>query len=44
MRAFVYAVSAIVAVISLAGAAPFSEAELKNLLAAIRQNRTTQVS
>jgi outer membrane lipoprotein carrier protein len=42
MRAFNYAMLAVVALMSIAGAAPFSEAELKNLLAAIRQNRTTQ--
>jgi outer membrane lipoprotein carrier protein len=42
MHTFVYAVSGIATLISIAGAAPVSEAELKNLLAAIRQNRTTQ--
>ena len=42
MRVFIYAMLAVVALMSIAGAAPLSEAELKNLLAAIRQNRTTQ--
>jgi outer membrane lipoprotein carrier protein len=42
MRAFIYAILAIVAVTSIARGAPLSEAELKNLLAAIRQNRTTR--
>jgi outer membrane lipoprotein carrier protein len=42
MHAFKYAMLAVVALMSIAGAAPLSEAELKNLLAAIRQNRTTQ--
>ena len=42
MRAFMYAILAIVAVTSIARASPLSEAELKNLLTAIRQNRTTR--
>ena len=42
MRAFTSAVFAFVALTSSANAAPLSEAELKNLLAAIRQNRSTQ--
>ena len=42
MRVFKYAILAVVALMSIARAAPLSEGELKNLLAAIRQNRTTQ--
>jgi outer membrane lipoprotein-sorting protein len=42
MRALMYAMSALLTLTSIVGAAPLSEAELKNLLAAIRQNRTTQ--
>jgi outer membrane lipoprotein-sorting protein len=42
MRAFKYAILAVVALMSIARAAPLSEGELKNLMAAIRQNRTTQ--
>src|SRR6266853_6355795 len=42
MRAFRYAMLAVVTVTLIARAAPLSEAELKNFLAAIRQNRTTQ--
>jgi outer membrane lipoprotein carrier protein len=42
MRAFKYAIVAVVALTSIARAAPLPEAELKNLLAAIRQNRSTQ--
>ena len=42
MRVFNYATLAVVALMSIAGAAPLSGAELTNLLAAIRQNRTTQ--
>src|SRR5215831_17397407 len=42
MRVFNYAMLAVVALMSIANAAPVSEAELKNLLTAIRQNRTTQ--
>jgi chaperone LolA len=42
MRAFEYAMLAIVVLMSIAGAAPLSDADLKNLLAAIRQNRSTQ--
>jgi hypothetical protein len=37
-----YAMLALVAVTLVGKAAPVSEAELKNLLAAIRQSRTTQ--
>jgi outer membrane lipoprotein-sorting protein len=42
MRAFNYAMFALVAPALMAKAAPLSEAELKNLLASIRQNRSTQ--
>ena len=42
MRAFVPAVLAFVALIFTAKTAPLSEADLKNLLAGIRQNRSTQ--
>src|SRR5262245_61368984 len=42
MRALLYATIPVVTLTFLAGAAPLSEAELKNLLASIRQNRTTQ--
>jgi outer membrane lipoprotein carrier protein len=42
MRALMCAMLAVVAVGFIAQAVPLSEAELKNLLAAIRQNRTTQ--
>src|SRR6266852_2573240 len=42
MRGLKFAMLAVVALMSIARAAPLSEAELKNLLAAIRQNRTTQ--
>ena len=42
MRALLYATIAVVTLTFIAGAAPLSEPELKNLLAAIRQNRTTQ--
>src|SRR5215472_1730100 len=42
MRASEFAMVAVVAVTSIARAAPLSEPELKNLLAAIRQNRSTQ--
>src|SRR5438552_6578525 len=42
MRAFVSAVLAFVALTSTAKTAPLSEADLKNLLAGIRQNRSTQ--
>src|SRR4029453_4757626 len=42
MRAFNYAMFALVAPALMAKAAPLSEAELKNLLASIRQKRTTQ--
>jgi len=42
MRASKFAMVAVVVVTSIARAAPLSEAELKNLLAAIRQNRSTQ--
>src|SRR5215468_6502234 len=44
MRRLMYAAVAVVTLIFLAGAAPLSEAEFKNLLAAIRQNRTTQAN
>jgi outer membrane lipoprotein carrier protein len=42
MRAFIYGILVAFALTSVAKSAPLSEAELKNLLAAIRQNRTTQ--
>jgi chaperone LolA len=42
MRAFVFAVLASVALASIARTAPLAEADLKNLLAGIRQNRSTQ--
>src|SRR5712675_3682489 len=42
MRAFIYAIFLAFALTSIAKTAPLSEADLKNLLAAIRQNRTTQ--
>jgi outer membrane lipoprotein carrier protein len=42
VRAFVSAVFAFVALTSTAKTAPLSEADLKNLLAGIRQNRTSQ--
>ena len=42
MRPLMYAILAIVAMTSIATSAPISDSELKNLLAAIRQNRTTQ--
>src|SRR6516164_7459984 len=42
MRGFISAMLAVVMVPSIAGAAPLSSVELKNLLAAIQQNRTTQ--
>jgi outer membrane lipoprotein-sorting protein len=44
MRASVYATIAVVTVTSIAGAAPLSQTELKNLLASIRQNRSTQAN
>jgi outer membrane lipoprotein carrier protein len=42
MRLFMYALLAVLGMASITKAAPLSDAELKNLLAAIRQNRTTQ--
>jgi len=42
MRATLYAFLLFVGLISVGKAAPLSEADLKNLLAGIRQNRTTQ--
>jgi len=42
MRPLMYAILAIVAMTFIATSAPISDSELKNLLAAIRQNRTTQ--
>ena len=42
MRPLMYAILAIVAMTFVATSAPISDSELKNLLAAIRQNRTTQ--
>src|SRR5436305_3381691 len=42
MRAFIYPVFLAFALTSVAKSAPVSDSELKNLLAAIRQNRKTQ--
>src|SRR3989475_12195536 len=42
MRALKYAMLAVVAVTLIARTAPLSETDLKNLLAGIRQNRSTQ--
>ena len=42
MRAFIYWIFLSFALASVAKSAPFSENELKNLLAEVRQNRTTQ--
>src|SRR5438067_11155586 len=42
MRVFMYLMFALLALVLIARAAPVSESELKNLLGAIRQNRTTQ--
>ena len=42
MRAFIYGIFLAFALTSVAKSAPLSDSELKNLLAAIRQNRTTQ--
>src|SRR5215475_902852 len=42
MRALIYTTVTILAMAPVAKAAPLSETELKNLLAAIRQNRSTQ--
>jgi chaperone LolA len=42
MRDLVYATIAVVTLTSSGGAAPLSETDLKNLLASIRQNRSTQ--
>ena len=42
MRTFVSATLALIALAAAAKTAPLSEAELKNLLAGIRQNRTTE--
>ncbi len=42
MRAFIYGVFLAFALASVAKSAPISDSELKNLLAAIRQNRTSQ--
>src|SRR5215472_7200056 len=42
MRGLIHAILALVAVTSIARAAPLSEADLKTLLASIRQNRTTR--
>ena len=42
MHAFIYGIFLVSALASVAKSAPLSEAELKNLLATIRQNRTTQ--
>ncbi len=42
MRDFIYAIFLVFALTSVAESAPLSDGDLKNLLAAIRQNRTTQ--
>src|SRR6266446_9327541 len=42
MRAFMSQLFVLLALTSVASTAPLSEADLKNLLAGIRQNRTTQ--
>jgi outer membrane lipoprotein carrier protein len=42
MRALIYGILVVSALASVAKSAPLSDSELKNLLAAIRQNRTTQ--
>ena len=42
MRAFIHGIFLALALTPVAESAPFSEAELKNLLAAIRQHRTTK--
>ena len=42
MRAFIYWIFLAFALASVAKSAPISDSELKNLLAAIRQNRSTQ--
>jgi outer membrane lipoprotein carrier protein len=42
MRPFIYGIFLAFALTSVAKSAPISDGELKNLLAAIRQNRTTQ--
>jgi outer membrane lipoprotein carrier protein len=42
VRAFMYGIFLAFALVSAAKTAPLSEADLKNLLAAIRQNRSTQ--
>ena len=42
MRAIIYGIFLVSALASVAKSAPISEPELKNLLAAIRQNRSTQ--
>jgi hypothetical protein len=42
MRALMYAMLAIVPIVPIAQTAPLSEADLKNLLAGIRANRSTQ--
>jgi outer membrane lipoprotein carrier protein len=42
VRAIIYGIFLVSALTSVAKSAPLSETELKNLLAAIRQNRTTQ--
>src|SRR5438552_7024285 len=42
MRAFKYAIVAVLTLTPIARTAPLSETDPKNLLAAIRQNRTTQ--
>src|SRR5216117_1968132 len=42
MRALMYAMSVLVPLTSILGAAPLSDVDLKNLLAGIRANRSTQ--
>ena len=42
MRILIYGILIVSGLVSIANSAPLSESELKNLLAAIRQNRSTQ--
>ena len=42
MRTFIFGILVVFGLASIAKSAPLSEADLKNLLAAIRQNRSTQ--
>src|SRR6187401_1753955 len=42
MRTLVLSISVVIALTAITDSAPFSDSDLKNLLATIRQNRTTQ--